>query len=135
MYNSLDFKEELQAYSALYLKEEIQHETLARNIQAFSEFLSLIALSNGQEINCTSLAKDFQSSPETLKNYLKVLSDTLLGFQLPGFTKTQKRKAISRFKHCFFDIGVVNTLCRRGEIQEKVEGFLGRALAGQNPLN
>ena len=51
VYNSSDYQEELSAYVSLYLREEVQNETLTRNIQAFAEFLDLIALSNGQEIN------------------------------------------------------------------------------------
>jgi predicted AAA+ superfamily ATPase len=51
------------------------------------------------------------------------LDDTLIGFSLPGFVKTKKRKATSRAKHYFFDIGVVNSLCNRGVIAEKSELF------------
>lgn len=115
--------EELQSYVGTYLKEEIQAEAITRNIQAFAEFLDLIALSNGKEINYESFASDSQVSPTTLKNYVQILEDTLLGFSLPGYTKTQKRKAISRAKHYLFDIGVTNTLSKKGLIQEKSSLF------------
>ena len=67
------YKEELEAYVSLYLKEEIKNEALTRNVQAFSEFLDLIALSNGQEINYEGFSKDLQISPSTLKNYIEIL--------------------------------------------------------------
>ena len=81
IYDSSDYKEELNAYISLYLREEIQHEALSRNIQAFAEFLDSIALSNGQEINYENFSKDLQVSPGTLKNYIQILDDTLLGFK------------------------------------------------------
>ena len=92
VYNSKHYKEELDSYVSLYLREEIQNEALSRNVQAFAEFLDLIALSNGQEINYESFSRDLQVSTSTLKNYIEILNDTLLGFLLPGWTKTKKEK-------------------------------------------
>ena len=115
--------EELKSYVSTYLREEIQSEALTRNIQAFAHFLDAISLSNGYEINYEQLASDCQVSPSTLKNYLQILEDTLLGFRLPAFTKTKKRKPIARSKHFLFDIGVTNKLCHRGEIKAKSDLF------------
>ena len=123
VYNSKHYEEELNSYVSLYLREEIQNEALTRNVQAFAEFLDLIALSNGQEINYESFSRDLQVSAGTLKNYIEILNDTLLGFLLPGWTKTKKRKATSRSKYYLFDIGVTNTLCRRGLIKAKSDLF------------
>lgn len=123
IYNNPDYQEELNAYTHLYLKEEIQQESLTRKLSAFSEFLDVVALSNGQEINYQKLASDLQVSPKTVKTHIEVLNDTLLGFYLPAHTKTKKRKAIMRSKYYLFDIGVTNTLCSRGIIQEKSDLF------------
>ncbi len=119
IYANPNAREDLQSYVGTYLKEEIQAEAITRNIKAFAEFLDMIALSNGTEINYESFASDSQVSPATLKNYVQILEDSLLGFSLPGFNKTKKRKAISRAKHYLFDIGVSNTLAKTGSIQEK----------------
>ena len=123
VYNSPDYKEELSSYVHLYLKEEVQNESLTRNIGNFSEALELIAKSNGQELNYDKFSKDLQISPNTLRNHISILDDTLLGFKLKGYTKTTKRKAISRSKYYLFDVGVTSTLCQRGEIKEKSELF------------
>ena len=123
IYNNPNYKEELDAYTSLYLREEIKNEAVVRNVEFFSEFLDLIAISNGQEINYDSFSKDLQISPVTLKNYINILDDTLLGFQLPGYTKTKKRKAIARSKYYLFDLGLTNTLCLRGLIKPKSELF------------
>lgn len=123
VYFSQNHSEELKSYLSLYLKEEIQAESLTRNLPAFSNFVDAIGLSNGEEINLESFASDCGVSAGTVKNYIQILEDTLVGFSLPGFTKTKKRKAISRFKHYLFDVGVVNTLCNRSEIKPKSELF------------
>jgi predicted AAA+ superfamily ATPase len=123
VYPSADAAEELQSYLALYLKEEIQAESTTRNLPAFAAFIEAIALSNGEEINFESFGRDCGVSPITVKNYIQLLEDTLIGFSLKGFTKTRKRKATARIKHYLFDVGVVNALCRRGEIKPKSELF------------
>ena len=116
-------EEELNAYIGTYLAEEIQAEAVTKNLAAFSEFLSIAALSNGHEINFDSFASDCGVSPSTVKSYFQILEDTLIGMLLTGFTKTKKRKATSRAKHFFFDIGVVNSLARRGKIAPRSELF------------
>ncbi len=123
VYTSDEYVEELRAYTALYLREEIQNEALTRKIVQFSEFLELIALSNGEEISFQSIAGDCGVSPNSIKNYIQILEDTLLVFHLKPFTKTKKRKAISRSKLYFFDIGVTNSLANRGEILDGSELF------------
>ncbi|MDE0518689.1 MAG: AAA family ATPase [Bdellovibrionales bacterium] len=123
IYENSEHYEELSAYVNLYLKEEIKNEALTRNVPAFAEFLDIVALSNGQEINYQNFSRDLQISPNTLKNYIEILNDTLLGFALPGYTKTKKRKATSRAKYYLFDLGVTNVLCRRGSIKRKSELF------------
>ncbi|MBI2602646.1 MAG: ATP-binding protein [Deltaproteobacteria bacterium] len=116
-------EEYLQAYVGTYLKEEIQAEALTRNLPGFSRFLEVIALSNGQEINYASLASDCGIPVRTLQGYFSILNDTLLGFEVPPFLKTIKRKAITRSKYFLFDVGVVNHLARRGKIALKSELF------------
>jgi predicted AAA+ superfamily ATPase len=123
VYPSDDYIEELRAYAALYLKEEIQNEALTRKVVQFSEFLDLMALSNGEEISYQSIAGDCGVSPNSIKNYIQILEDTLIAFQLKAFTKTRRRKAISRSKLYLFDIGVTNSLANRGEIMEGSELF------------
>lgn len=123
IYSNALASEELRSYVSTYLQEEIYQEALTRNLNSFSKLLDVIALTNGQEINYQSLASDCGVSPMTLKNYLEILSDTLIGFQLPGYTKTKKRKGINRAKHYLFDIGITNQLCQRGKINPKSELF------------
>jgi len=121
IYPSEDYAEELTAYAALYLKEEVQSEALTRKVAQFSEFLDLMALRNGEEISYQSVVSDCGVSPNSIKNYIQILEDTLLAFQLKAYTKTRRRKAISRSKLYLFDIGVTNSLANRGEIMAASE--------------
>jgi uncharacterized protein len=125
IYNSKHWEKELSAYVSLYLREEIAGEALTRNMESFTEFLDMVARSNGQEINYQSFSSDCGVSLNTIKNYFEILEDTLIGYKLPAYTKTKKRKAISRSKHYLFDTGVVNALCEQSNIKKKSQVFGG----------
>ena len=103
-------EEELDAYVNTYLKEEILAEGLIRRLPPFSRFLKTIALTNGEMINFTKLANDCQVPPSTVAEYVGLLEDTLIGFRLPAWTESKKRKAIKTGKFYFFDPGVTHTL-------------------------
>jgi len=102
--------EELNAYVNTYLKEEIMAEGLIRRLPPFSRFLKSIALANGEMINFTKLANDCQVPPSTVTEYVGLLEDTLVGFLLPAWTASKKRKAIRTGKFYFFDPGVTHML-------------------------
>jgi uncharacterized protein len=123
IYLSAEPSEELRSYANLYLREEIAAESLIRKIDQFARFLDVMALQNGEELHYQGLASDSGVPARTLQNYVQMLEDTLVGFQVPSFQSTKKRKAISRSKFFFFDVGIVNCLARRGEIQPKSELF------------
>jgi predicted AAA+ superfamily ATPase len=110
VYLSGDPEEELDAYVNTYLKEEIMAEGLIRRLPPFSRFLKAIALTNAEMINFTKLGNDCQVPPSTVSEYVGVLEDTLVGFLLPAWTDSKKRKAIKTGKFYFFDPGVTHML-------------------------
>ena len=103
-------EEELDAYVNTYLKEEILAEGLIRRLPPFSRFLKTIALANAEMINFTKLANDCQVPPSTVTEYVGLLEDTLIGFLLPAWTESKKRKAIRTGKFYFFDPGITHML-------------------------
>jgi predicted AAA+ superfamily ATPase len=109
-YLSDDPDEDLNSYVGRYLTEEISGEGVSRNLPAFSRFLQVAAMSNGQLINYTAIASDTQISRATVQNWFQVLYDTLLAWEVQPFTNTIKRKAIDTAKFYFFDTGVVRAL-------------------------
>ena len=102
--------EELGAYVRTYLQEEIQAEGFVRRLPPFSRFLASAALTNGQMLNFAQIASDAGVPAATVREYYYLLEDTLVGFLLPAWTKSKKRKAISTAKFYFFDTGVTHAL-------------------------
>ncbi len=127
IFNSEIYQEDLRSYVGTYLKEEILEEGLTRGIESFSRFLEIAALSNSKQLNFTEIGNDAGVPPKVIREYYQILEDTLLGFQLPAYQKTIKRKPVSTAKFYLFDIGVTNSLCRRSKIESRSELY-GEAL-------
>lgn len=109
-------KRMLDAYVSDYLKEEIAAEGLVRNLPIFSAFLDAAALSDGEVINFSNVARDCGVSSHTAKSHFEILVDTLLGRWLPSYRKRPKRRVVAAPKFYFADVGVVNHLAKRGEL-------------------
>jgi predicted AAA+ superfamily ATPase len=117
----------LRAYVGDYLREEIAAEAITRNLTAFNAFLEIAALSNGEIVNFTNIARECGVAAPTVKNYFQILEDTLVGRFVPGFARRRKRRLIAAPKFFYFDVGVVAHLARRGVVTPGSELF-GRAL-------
>lgn len=117
----------LNAYIGNYLQEEIRAEALTRNLNTFSRFLEVAAFSNGEMVNYQNIATDCGVSSTTIREYFSILEETLIGYFLPAFTKTQKRRVIHAPKFYYFDVGVVNFLLHKKQLQPKTPEF-GKAL-------
>lgn len=106
----------LQAYIGTYLKEEIQEEAHIRKLNSFNKFLEIAAQCDGEIINYSNIAQDCGVSAMTVKEYFNILEQTLIGYILPGFTSSKKRKSLSSPKFYYFDIGIVNHLLMRSNL-------------------
>ncbi len=107
-----DPEEELRAYAHAYLYEEIQAEGLVRKLPQFSRFLIGAALSNGRMLNFAKLGSEAGLPASTIREYYSILEDTLLGFALPPWTRSRKRRAIATAKFYLFDPGVTHALAQ-----------------------
>ena len=107
----------LDAYVADYLREEVAAEGLVRSLPAFSGFLDAAALSDGEIVNFSNIARECEISSPTVKAYFGILEDTLLGRWLPAYRKRRKRRVIGAPKFYFADVGAVNRLARRGVLE------------------
>lgn len=110
VYFSDDPAPDLQAYAGMYLQQEIIAEGAARNVPAFSRFLTVAAHCNATVVNFTNVANDAQVARTTVYEYFEILKDTLIMHELPSWKKTKKRKPLASSKYYFFDVGVVGTL-------------------------
>jgi len=123
IYQSESQLEDLSSYVSNYLQLEIMQEGYTRNLPAFSRFLEVAAIANGQIINYEKISSDVQIATSTTREYFSVLKDTLIGFELPAWKWSRKRKSTSTSKFYIFDLGVTRCLQGRGELRIKSPDF------------
>lgn len=107
----------LSAYIDVYLKEEIKEESLVRNLDAFHRFLEVAALTDGEMVNYNNIAQDCGVSATTVAAYFEILEDTLIGYRIPAYTQTMKRRLVQAPRFYYFDVGVVNHLLHRKSLE------------------
>jgi len=127
IYFSDDPAADLDAYTGLYLQQEVVAEGLARNVPAFSRFLRVAALCNATMVNFTNVANDAQVARTTVHEYFEVLRDTLVLHELPAWRQSRKRKPIASSKYYFFDVGVAGALQGRAAVRPGTREY-GEAL-------
>ena len=117
----------IQAYIGDYLQQEIVEEAIVRNLDSFTRFLQVAALSNTEIVNYTNIAQDCGMSSKTVKEYFTILEETMLGFYLPAYTKVVKRRVIQSPKFYYFDVAIPNHLLGRFPLQRGTDIY-GHAL-------
>ena len=106
-------EQDLRAYVADYLKEEIAAEARLRDVPAFAEFLRVAALTSSELLNYANVAREAGVSAKVVRGYFEILEDTLLGARLPAWKRARDRRMIQTEKFYLFDVGVANYLARR----------------------
>ncbi len=124
----------LKSYVGMYLREEIQQESLVRNLSLFSKFLETAAFSQGQILSLQTIGTELGIDRKTVDQYFQILEDLLIGFRIPVFQKRAKRKMTVRPKFFFFDTGVYRTLRQQGPLDpiEEIDGVSVETLVFQN---
>lgn len=102
----------LEAYARTYLKEEIWNEHLVRKLDPFAQFLEIAAQMNGRVLNFASIGRDAGVDTKTVQSYFQILEDTLLGFLLPAYHASERKRETTNPKFFFFDPGVKRALER-----------------------
>jgi predicted AAA+ superfamily ATPase len=118
----------------MYLKEEIQAESLVRNLPGFARFLPVAAIFHGQVLSVAGLARDAGVARTTVDGYLGILADTHLAWLLPAFEGRLRVKERRHPKLYWTDSGIVRgvrrefhppTAAERGPL---FEGWIGQLL-------
>lgn len=127
-YDSAGHRRALRGYVNDYLKEEVFDEGLTRNAAAFSRFFDALGFSHGEILNFSSIARDCGVESKTVREYFRILEDTLLGCMVEPFARRRSRAVITRApKFYLFDVGVAGHLTGRRIEQQRGADF-GRAL-------
>lgn len=134
IWESANPEERLRNYLHLYLKEEIQAESLVRQIGDFSRFLEVASFSHGSVWTSTDIGRESHVKRATVDNYLQILEDLYLAFTLPVFSRRAKRRLIAHHKFYFFDAGVYRILRPQGilDSSQEVEGTALEGLVAQH---
>ena len=119
----------LRTYVALYIKEEVQAEGLVRNLGSFSRFVEAASFSHGGVLNIANIARECRVERRLVSNYLDILTDLLLCFSVPVFSKRAKRAVTLRPKFYFFDAGVFRSIRPKGPF-DRPDEIDGAALEG-----
>ena len=106
----------LDDYINVYLQDEIACEGLVRQLPKFERFLEVAALTNAEEINYSNIASDVMMSRGSITEWYGILYDTMIGFAVPPYTKTKKRKAVETERFYYFDVGLVRYLLGLSDI-------------------
>ena len=107
---------QIQAYVDVYLKEEVMSEDLVRNLMLFSNFLRAAAMTNGEIVNYQNIAQDCGVGAKTVREYFSILTDTLIGYMIPAYTRTNKRSVVQAPRFYFFDVSIPNFMLNRSEL-------------------
>jgi predicted AAA+ superfamily ATPase len=105
-----DQEKTLRSYGATYLKEEVQAESLSRNLEGFARFITVAAEWAGRHLDISKMAAAAQVTRQSVARYFDVLEDTLLVHRVPPLTLSANRRLVQHPKFYFFDVGVRNGL-------------------------
>lgn len=123
-----NYQKALKSYIQDYLKEEVLAEGLLRNIPAFSRFLDSVGYGHGEMTNFSNIARDCGVDSKTVREYYRILEDTLLGKFVRPYSKRRGRQEITKAsKFYLFDVGIAGFLSKRVILEEKGPAF-GKAL-------
>jgi predicted AAA+ superfamily ATPase len=114
----------LRSYAATYLKEEVQAESLTRNLEGFARFLGIAAQWAGHHLDVSKLAQAAQVPRQSAVRYFEILEDTLIVLRAEPFTKSLSRRLVQHPKFFFFDVGVRNGLLGNFEVSADRIGAL-----------
>ncbi|MFO7928114.1 MAG: ATP-binding protein [Candidatus Humimicrobiaceae bacterium] len=103
----------IRSYVADYLKEEIAQEAQIQKIPQFSEFLKVASVTSGELLNYNNIAREAGVGNKTVRTYFDILESTMLGFRIPSWKSSKKRRMIMAEKFYLFDVGLSNYLSKR----------------------
>jgi uncharacterized protein len=112
-----DKMEYLRAYANTYVREEILQEQIIRNLAPFQRFLQVAAQMDCRIINFANIARDTGTTIPTVQSYYQILEETLLGFSLPAFNESIRKRQKSSPKFYFFDAGVKRALAEELNVE------------------
>lgn len=85
--------------------------------------MEIAALTNGEIVNYRNVAQDCGIDAKTVKEYFNILEQTLIGYIVPAFSRTVKRKVNKAPRFYYFDVALPNYLLHRSNLLPGSEDF------------
>ena len=104
--NDDDVQQYLEAYTLIYLKEEVWAEHLVKDLDPFRNFLEVAAQANGKIINFTKLARLCGVTTKTTQQYFEILRETHLAITLDAYDTSVRKRVAKSPKFYFIDTGI-----------------------------
>lgn len=105
----------LRTYSAVYLREEIQAESLSKNLEGFARFLGILGAWNGNFLDISKIAQASQVARTSVTRWFEIVEDTLIVRRVEAYSHKLSQRLVRHPKFYFFDTGVLNGLLNNFE--------------------
>lgn len=108
--NVTEKKEVLLSYVANYLREEIQQESLTRNLQGYSKFIHNLPEHSGKLLDYSKMSLKNKLNRFAVHRFFEILEDTLIGQRIYSSDILDHLIKSKHPKFYFFDHGIFNAL-------------------------
>lgn len=98
------------SYIETYLERDVRQALRVEKIEAFLRFLQLLALRSGELLNISSLARECDLAPATVKNWISVLSASYIVRLLHPYATNPGKRLVKTPKLYFYDTGLACNL-------------------------
>ena len=100
----------LRSYSATYLREEVQAESLVRALPSFVRFLNVAALHAGHFLDLSKISHKAKVPRQSAVRHFEILEDTMIAQRVLPDPGCPDLDLVKHPKFYFFDTGVLNGL-------------------------
>jgi predicted AAA+ superfamily ATPase len=105
------------------LKEDLLELEYVRNLKLIEILTDLLAERVGSPVSYSSLARDLEISPHTVKKWISILESLYVVFVVPTYSKNLARSILKEPKIYFYDVGRV-----RNDISVRLENVVALSL-------
>ena len=112
------------SYIETYLQKDLRQMINVSDIQAFTQFVRLLAINIAQVLNISSLSRDIGISVPTLKRWLSILETSYIVFLLHPYYRNLGKRIIKSPKIYFYDTGLVSFLTGTSTIEQWEKGLM-----------
>ncbi len=98
------------SYIETYLQKDLRQMVNVSDVQAFTQFIRLLAGHVSQVLNLSSLSRDIGISVPTLRRWLSILENSYIVFLVQPYYRNLGKRIIKSPKIYFYDTGMVSYL-------------------------